>query len=137
MILLLAQAVTIDYTGLASVITAFLTPISVIVLAYFAARKINKVEEKVDANTVITQAIDDAVNGKAPGEATISEEVTAIHAEQVGTAKPAEGNGEARAIALLPMVKDLVLQVAALRASLPDGKEWEPTPPKKKPSTRR
>lgn len=126
-------AAPVDFTGLASVITAFLTPISVIVLAYFAARKINKVEEKVDANTVVTHAINHAVNGRDPGEDTISEEVAAIRTEQLGDVKPAKGNGEARAIALLPMVKDLVLQVAALRASLPNGKEWEPTPPRPAP----
>lgn len=147
-LLILAQAAPTDYSGLAAFATAVLTPLSVVLLAWFTHRKVAAVSVKVDnvaatadATLVKATSTDHAVNGKAPGAPTISEGVDTILEKQERDAPSDEdtppdddeSNGE---VAILPLVKNLVKQIAALRASFPNDHEWEPVPPKKKPPTR-
>lgn len=72
-----------DYTGLALVISAFLTPVSVMFGIWVNNRSVKRVDAKVDTvdtkvDTVhaIATLVDLAVNGKEPGETTLSEDMT-------------------------------------------------------------
>lgn len=118
----------------AEVITAILTPISIVILAYITyltnrqAKKNHAVTEEV---LVVATSTEHAVNGKAPGEASISQDVATIKDKQeldsptVPLASdPPDGNGAS-----------LKLQVRYLTKLMEDlaGKK----PPVKKPTTRR
>lgn len=97
-------------------ITAILMPTSVMVLGYFTyltQRKVKEVHE-------VVKAVDHAVNGKSPGESSISQDVTTIKEKQESdnpSTEP-EPNGHR---ALVPMVEKLTTLVNNLLAEKTGG----------------
>lgn len=66
-------------------ITAVLAPLSVMVLAYFTyltQRKVKEVHQVAEATLEKATATEHAVNGKDPGETSISQDVTTIKDKQ-------------------------------------------------------
>lgn len=109
-----------DYTGLALVVTAVMGPLVAVFTLYFNNRTVKKVAAVTDATHEIVLAVDAAVNGKLPGSATISEEVTTILENQdvnspTPSPTPAPENGR---LALVPMIRYLTETVEELKASL-------------------
>lgn len=113
-----------DYAGIATIIAAILTPLSVVVLAWLTNRKVGHVGVAVERVEQVVGLVNHAVNGKDPRDTTLSEDVIRVRDKQerdMPSLQPADPE------ALLPLVKQLVTQVAELRASLPNGDEWKET----------
>lgn len=97
------------------IIGAFMTPISVILLALIHSRKIDRVQATATETLVNTTAINHAVNGKDPRESTLSEDVITIRDKQeIDQPTVAARNGDA----LLPLMRQLVVTVETLQGRL-------------------
>lgn len=93
-----------------------------IVIAWMGKRKIDEVREPLAAVHEKVAAIDRAVNGKKPGESTISENVDTILAKQEKD-QPSDGDDEA----LVTRAKKIL--------EILEGRETQPAAPRK-PRTR-
>lgn len=106
-----------DLLGLAAVISALLTPASVMFLAWINNRSVKRVEAKVEVVDEkiadvhqIAEQVDAAVNGKGPGEPSISQDVTAIkHKQEADSPTPTT---------VAPVIEPLVPMVTSLAASV-------------------
>lgn len=102
------------------VISAVLTPTSVIFLAWLNNRNTKEVKAVADETLVTATAINHAVNGKNPGESSISQDVTTIKEKQetdTPSAPPAPTNGEA----VLPLLREVLSRLDGLAtAPAPD-----------------
>lgn len=104
----------------ADVITAILTPISLCVLAYITYltnRQLKKNHAKTEEVLVVASQVDRAVNGKAPGEASLSQDVTTIKDKQEfdnPTVVADTGNGRA----VIPLIERLTARVEELANKL-------------------
>lgn len=109
-----------DYTGLALVVTAIMGPIVAIVTLYFNNRTTKKVHEVAKQTLAVATQVDSAVNGKNPGQSSISEDVTTIMEKQELDVpslpvEPEDGNGR---LALVPMIRYLTQSMEELKASV-------------------
>lgn len=109
-----------DYTGLAALIGSVLGPVVVVITLHFNTRKVAQVVQTVDRVETVVAEVSHAVNGKDPRDTTISEDMITVRDKQERD-RPSRDETE---VALLPMVKQLVIQVAELRAQFPNGREW-------------
>lgn len=102
-----------DYAGLALLITAILTPASVIFLAWLNNRNSKNVKAVADETLQTANLINHAVNGKIPGDTTLSEDVTTIKEKQevdMPSAPPVPTNGEA----VLPLLREVIARLDKL-----------------------
>lgn len=102
-----------DLTGLALVIGAVLTPLSVMYLAWLNNRNVKGVKAVADETLATTTLINHAVNGKDPRMSTLSEDVITIRDKQetdMPSAEPAPTNGEA----VLPLLREIVSRLDRL-----------------------
>lgn len=71
-----------DYTGFALVVTSIMGPLVAILTLLINNRTVKKVHDVAKETLEVASQVDRAVNGKAPGEASLSEDVTTIKDKQ-------------------------------------------------------
>lgn len=112
-----------DWTGIALVVSAVLTPLSVAFLAWLNNKNSKKVIGQAEDTHQVVLAVDAAVNGKAPGETTLSEDVTTIMEKQEldlpsgDSESPMVEGGNGR-LALVPMIRYLTKTTEELKATI-------------------
>lgn len=108
--------VNTNLIGLAAVLTALLTPLSVVAVGWINSRKIDRVQAIATETLEKTAAVDAAVNGKRPGVPTISQDVSAIRDKQEIDNPTVKDQSEADAV--LPILKELAAAVATIQMKL-------------------
>ena len=71
-----------DYAGLAALVGAFMTPLTVVAVALLTNRSVRRVGVVGAEALRVVREVDRAVNGKSPRETTISEDVMTVKAKQ-------------------------------------------------------
>lgn len=106
---------TSDLTGLALVISAVLTPLSVMFLAWLNNRNSKGVKAVAEETLQTATLINHAVNGKDPRESTLSEDVITIRDKQetdLPSVEPVATNGGA----VLPLLREIHTKLDLLTA---------------------
>ncbi len=93
-------AVDIDYAGLATVITAIGVLVAAVAGAYVTVRSTKQIRETHET----MQAVDAAVNGKAPGSQTMQSQVQDLHNSSVSDRETDSDYQDA----VLPLLRKLV-----------------------------
>lgn len=101
-----------DLTGLALVISAILTPASVVFLAWLNNRSVKRVEEKVESVDQTATLINHAVNGRDPRQTTLSEDVITIRDKQESDAPSPKPPPKEEAV--LPLLRDVHSKLSEL-----------------------
>lgn len=112
-----------DSLGIAAIITALLTPISLVVLAWLQIQAKATGEAALvvsEATLEVAHEVNHAVNGKDPRDTTLSEDVITIRDKQeldLPTLLESDSNGTSAAI--LPLLRALAIEVADISKRVP------------------